>query len=443
MQSPTQHEFSFAQPAVLTVTITALLLFSTLALAQPVHEKVIYSFQSGADGEGPYAGLLADSSGNLYGTTVYGGSSACVSGCGTVFELSPPATSGGAWTKTLLYSFQGSNDGAYPLGSLAFDQAGNIFGTTNAGDGVTTNGTVFELSPPTTVGGAWTHTTLYGFPSDGSQGMYPSGNLAIDANGNLYGTTRVGGPVCCENGTVFQLSPPATTGGAWTETVISVEYVPENSPWSGVVLHHGVLYGTTTYGGPAGLNGIVYQLALVKGQWTTTLVYSFGKDIGQPVGAVAFDAAGNIYGTAWGTGRHGCDNQQACGGVYELLAPSSPSGAWTGKALYYFAPGKGGSNPRGSLLVDSAGRLYGTDSAGGLVSKGEQTGNGTVFELIPPAPGASKWTEVTIHDFSGTAYGDGSNPDSNLIFAKGKMFGTTYAGGADGYGSVYSLSVQP
>ena len=186
-------------------------------------EKVVYSFQDNPDGRSPQASLVADSAGNFYGTTLFGGDA----DFGTVFELSPPASVGGAWTETILHSFQGAsgNDGAFPTGTLVFDKQGNLYGTTQQGSANANNtGTIFELTPPATPGGTWTETILWTFPSDRSKGYGPAGKLSIDAAGNLYGTTRFGEPAvkksCTTCGVVFELVKPKISGQSWNERVL-------------------------------------------------------------------------------------------------------------------------------------------------------------------------------------------------------------------------------
>jgi uncharacterized repeat protein (TIGR03803 family) len=184
-------------------------------------EKVLYSFTGGSNGNNPSSGLTADSTGNLYGTTFYGGAS----NYGAVFKLAP----GG--TETVLYSFKGgTSDGANPWsGSLIADSSGNLYGTTQYGGAFAptigaSTGTVFQLSPPATAGGAWTERVLYNFCSlpSCSDGAVPYSGLIADSSGNLYGTTGLGGASGASNyGVVFKLAPPATAGGAWTETVLS------------------------------------------------------------------------------------------------------------------------------------------------------------------------------------------------------------------------------
>jgi hypothetical protein len=219
------------------------LLFAVaLALAVPASaswkEKVLYSFQGGADGSFPGGGLIFDKAGNLYGVTVQGGATNCPPGwCGTIYELSPPKQKGGAWTEAVLYVFKGhdQNDGSGPTGRLLADSSGNLYGVTGYGGsgpcvlfGTPTGcGTVYEPSPPKQKGGAWTESVLYNFQG-GKDGDLPSGTLVFDKAGNLYGVTLFGGGkgTSCDIfyggtcGTVFKLSPPKTKGGNWTEKVL-------------------------------------------------------------------------------------------------------------------------------------------------------------------------------------------------------------------------------
>jgi uncharacterized protein YceK len=218
------------------VAVAALIL---LALAAPFDANAtssdpvlttLYNLQGGLDGAGPEAGLLLGKDGTLYGTTAVGGGSGCgaYGGCGTVFKLTPPTTSDGAWTEAVLYRFLGGNDGWLPSSALITDSSGALYGTTQtggAGCGDGSCGTVFKLTPPTAADGAWTHTILHAF-TGGSDGRGPANaGLAQGASGTLYGTTANGGNGCptladqgC--GTVYKLTPPTTAGGAWTETVL-------------------------------------------------------------------------------------------------------------------------------------------------------------------------------------------------------------------------------
>jgi uncharacterized repeat protein (TIGR03803 family) len=202
----TRTGFSLFTKWLLTITVTIMLACDASAADL---EKTIFRFH-GSDGAWPRAGLIADAAGNLYGTTMLGGS-ACgtaekkSNGCGTVFELTP--TNGGrAWTETVLYAFKGGKDGGQPQGSLVFDAAGDLYGTTSYG-GATNQGAVFQLSPPAQQGGAWTEAVIYSFSSY-NDGFFPV-SLIIDQQGNLYGE-EPGYPDTY--GDVFELSPPAVQG---------------------------------------------------------------------------------------------------------------------------------------------------------------------------------------------------------------------------------------
>jgi uncharacterized repeat protein (TIGR03803 family) len=425
----------------------AILMFIDSALASGPHERVIYSFQDSngthPDGENATTGLVADQAGNLYGTTRAGGTVAACS-CGTVYELSPPATKGGAWTETVLYSFLGgSNDGATPSGTLIFDRAGNLYGTT-LGGGSNNTGTVFKLSPPATQGGSWTETVLFIFPADGSHGSWTQGKLAFDGVGNLYGTTEFGGSGATPNcdvggcGTVFQLSPPATQGGAWTESVLynfGVVSLDGILPW-GVIFRNGVLYGETQ-GGGTGSNGTVFLLVRKNGNWSEAVLYNFtGSEGSGPVGGLISDSAGNLYGTTHAGGNSYCI--AGCGTVFELSPPAVSGNPWQLTTLYSFTGGTDGAQPQAAVVRDTSGNLYGTASVGGL--KNQYTNNnGTVFKLSPPAVAGGAWTETVLHAFGGTVVGDGTLPVSELILVKGAYFGTTYLGGSLNSGTVFSV----
>ena len=224
-------------------------------------ETVLYSF-TGINGDGyqPRAGLLADTAGDLYGTTssgTCGDCSGCAS-CGTVFELLPPMNPGDPWTETVLYNFTGTNgDGWNPMSSLILDSMGNLYGTTEFGGTSSSNGTVFELSPPVATGATWTESVLYAFTGAGD-GALPLAPLVLDSKGKLYGTTWSRGvttPGCLGQagcGTIFQVSPPGTPGGAWTETTLHefgtgpFSHFDGASSESGLTFGpFGALYGTT------------------------------------------------------------------------------------------------------------------------------------------------------------------------------------------------------
>jgi uncharacterized repeat protein (TIGR03803 family) len=410
-------------------------------------EKVLHNF-NGMDGEQSQAGLIFDAAGNLYGTTANGGTNTCGGsyGCGTVFELSPMA--GGGWTETVLHNFEDNgSDGFYPQASLIFDAAGNLYGTTVNGGTSTCGGgygcgTVFELSPKP--GGGWTETVLHSF-GDGTDGANPYwGGLIFDAAGNLYGTTTGGGTDTCPQygcGTVFELSP--TGGGAWTETVLYSFHRGSDGhvPAAGLTMDAtGNLFGTTTEGGTGNCLtgqthgcGTVFELSPTSGgRWTEAVLHNFGSgsDGIYPTSSLTFDSAGNLYGTTQAGGIYDF------GTVFELMAAAG--GGWTETVVYTFNDnGADGYAPAaGALIFDAAGNLYGTTTYGGAYFFG------TVFKLTPTVRGT--WTETLLHEFAGP---DGYSPWAGVIFdATGNLYGTTINGGTHqcndqdfGCGTVFEL----
>jgi uncharacterized repeat protein (TIGR03803 family) len=257
-------------------------------------ETVLYRFKGGNDGESPLGGLVLDDSGNLYGTTFSGGEFLN----GTVFELSP---GGAGWTKTILHSFNGS-DGDGPEAKLIRDSAGNLYGTTDAG-GVQTCvfhgcGVVFKL---TSHSNGWTESVLYEFQGD-QDGMDPRSRLVLDAAGNLYGTTYDGGSLTCATdgcGVVYELKPNA--GGAWTKSVLHTFHGKDGSyPTAGVIFDKaGNLYGATSSGGRHQVDvGTVFKLTPSGGKWVETVLQSFSG----PKGCFLFfdltiDTSNDLYST--------------------------------------------------------------------------------------------------------------------------------------------------
>jgi uncharacterized repeat protein (TIGR03803 family) len=404
-------------------TAALILLFASLAFAITPKESVLYRFKGGTDGATPTAGLVADASGNLYGTTYAGGTSSL----GTVFEVSPPGT---VWTETVLYSFAGGNDGANPYGNLIFDKAGNLYGTTSAG-GASANctggcGTVFELSPPATQGASWAETVLYSF-SGQSDGATPYAGVIIDKSGNLYGTTLNGGSLGL--GTIFELTPPAAQGDSWTETVLHTfgKGSDGGHPVAGLAFGlRGAIFGTTSTGSGKAAFGTVFKLkppATQGGSWTERVLYHFkgGTDGSVPNAALVVDKTGNLYGTTFVGGGAGF------GTIFEIAF-----GSWTETVIYNFTGGGDGASPAAGLLRDKTGNLYGTATSGGT------NNDGSAFELSPPVAQGDPWTETTLYDFAGGH--DGSWPQGGLIFGKGgQLYGTTSLGGALKDGTVFRI----
>ena len=354
-------------------------------------DSVLYSFCSqsdGIDGADPASSLVLGPRGALYGTTTFGGSL----GYGTVFKLTPPASGQTLWTETVLYNFQGGTDGAYPSSDLIFGEDGALYGTASGGGtsncGTYGCGTVFKLTPPAGVQTQWTETVLYSFcPQIGcSDGKGPLAGLIFDQQGALYGTTAGGGS--STNGTVFQLTPPAAGQTLWTETVLYSFCLQTNctdgaQPYAGLIFdRQGALYGTTGLGGSDG-NGTVFKLTPpASGQtlWTETVLYRFlgsaGSDGSSPYAGVIFDNDGALYGTTYGGGSSSC--YDGCGTLFKLT-PAAGQTQWTESVLRTFAGGSSdGATLRGGLIVGPDGALYGTTYDGGSAANGGN-GYGTVF----------------------------------------------------------------
>ncbi len=313
------------------------------------HKKVLHRF-TGSDGEYPMAKLLLDAAGNLYGTTSFGANNSCAIGasigCGAVFELSPGAND--TWTLKVLHRFIGT-DGANPASSLVFDKAGNLYGTTNTG-GTNNAGTVFRLRPAKN--GAWGINVLHSFT--GSDGSGPSGTLLLDSAGNLFGTTTTGG--ASNTGTVFELSP---SGATWSETVLySFLSTGGTQPTQGVVMDaSGNVYGTTSSSADGCGCGTVFELTPASGGgWTKTTLHTFNSTDGRAPLGLVLDKAGNLYGLTFVGGS-------ANDGVVFELSPGS-GGTWTETQLHNFG-GADGAGPVGALIFDANGNLYGASAYGG------------------------------------------------------------------------------
>lgn len=387
---------------------------------------------NGRNGASPYAGLILDAAGNLYGTTSSGGAY----GYGTVFELSPTAN---GWNETVLYSFceQGCLEGSSPWASLQLDSEGNLYGTTQFG-GAHSMGTVFELSKA--ANGSWGEKVLYSFCSatNCADGSVPDAPVIFGAEGQLYGTTSEGGQGACLGdgsgcGVAFELTPGAN--GQWNETVLYTFTGGDDggTPIAGLVSDaSGNLYGNTWLAG-ANLRGVVYELSNVSGAWTETVIHPFCEyqscfDGTYPKATLALGPDGAIYGTTGGGGKQSNSEDTGYGVVFRL---ESSGGVWTENVLYAFS-GADGDYPFGGVVFDASGNLYGTTVDGG-------TGNlGTVFELSPSGNG---WEETVLHSFSGQD--DGSEAYGTLLIdGAGHLLGTTLHGGAAGDGTVFAIATR-
>lgn len=396
-----------SKPAAIAAFTLACVL--TAALPAPAATfSVLYAFSGGADGGNPLAGLTVDSAGNLYGTAQNGGA-----GYGTAFEMK---RSSGGYAFEVLYTFASGSDGAAPIARIMPGPQGRLYGTTSAGGGG--GGTVFALA------GAPKHdprkeTLLYAFANAGSGYSPSSGDLAFDAAGNIYGTTGAGGAY--SGGTVYKLTH-AKSG--WTETVLyNFGQVGDGAlPYAGVIRDSaGNLYGTTSAGGTAG-DGTVFELSRKGAVWSETILHSFqGTDDGLvPYAGLTYDRAGNLYGAATDGGSAGggtifvlrpskgawqfhtlysvpgwgisgpfrtpvvdnagtifatthCDGLYSSGSVFELTRSGT---AWTYNSLYDFTGQSDGQYVFSNPVFDAYGNVFGTTQVGG-------SGYGVVWEVSP------------------------------------------------------------
>jgi len=398
----------------LTMAITVMAVSCVAQTAATL--TTLYSFTGGSDGANPSAGVIFGPGGVLFGTTPYGGTQ----GYGTVFELSGPAKTR---THTVLYSFQGGSDGVNPGAALTSGAGGVLYGTTFAG-GSSGNGTVFQLTPPATSGGAWTETVIYSFQGN-PDGSGPLGGLVRFANGALYGTTFGGGAAAA--GTVFVLVPPAAGGGAWAETTIySFKGGQDGSgPESGVTASKGKLYGTTCCGTVGGTAFVLAPNSPLT--WSKFALYAWEKvTLGShPFGSLAVDANGVLYGTTSEGGVSGA-------GTVFSLTPATKGQHYNLTTIHSFTNGTDGGAPYGQPALGTTGVLYVT------VINGCTFGVGGLLAFSPPAGGTGAWTETVLYNFTGG--NDGSQPFAGLLLgSNNSLYGTTNFGGASLYGTVYEL----
>ncbi len=402
----------------LRILSTAVFIAIAAVAASAQTETILHSFTGSTDGGNPQSGLIPDGKGNFYGTAGGGGVSSYCNGCGTAFELVPG--SNGVWTENVIYTFGSSSnlyDGVNPFGGLVFDSKGNLYGTTISG-GSGFQGTVYELVPSSN--GLWTESVLYSFTGGSDGGFPYGGGLVLDSSGNLYGMTESGGTsgfgtvfelVAGSNGTwkekvlhsftglndgsnpfgaklIFDgagnLYGVASGSGFHDYGVVFELSLGSNGFWTEKVLYSftggaggafptgnlafdttGNLYGTTSF--------TVYELSpSSNGTWTEQTLHTFtgGADGASPYAGLALDKSGNVYGTTNSGGMHR-------GTVYELV--HGTGGTWTEKILHRF-PSTGGDGlfpAYATLLIDAKGNIYGTTPQGG------SSGAGVVFEITP------------------------------------------------------------
>lgn len=400
-----------ARYSILWVAIATLLCcsYATMAAAQTGTYKVLHAFTGGSDGAYPTDPLTLDVAGNLYGATYAGGTGATCSG--GCGTVFELIRSAARWRETVFYNFPTFTPTS---GSLALDAKGDVFGTTPQG-GATSLGEVYEVSRS---GAGRTQSTIYSFLG-GSDGLYPEFGLVQDAAGNLYGSTQSGG--VNNSGTIFELTPNGD--GTWTESVIHTFGTGQDgNPYGPLSIDaSGNVYGTTGNGGLYGA-GEVFKLTHSGASWTETILYNFTLDFGSdplPDG-VAIDLSGNLYGATIDGGEYGV------GTVYKL---TPTVGYWNRTVLHTFTGGGDGAYPYGGITIGPAGILYGTASSGGLY------GFGTVYKLAVGTNG--HWNETLLHTFRGS---EGSGPFGGVILDQlGNLDGIA-SGGTYGFGVVFQVT---
>jgi uncharacterized repeat protein (TIGR03803 family) len=377
--------------------------------------KVLYSFTGGADGANPIAGLAGGAGGRVYGTT---NCDYCTSGYGTVFELAQTG-------ETTLYAFMGGTDGGNPYSGVVPDAAGNLYGTEFWG-GRYGGGTLFKVDA------AGNETVLHTFGAKSPSGTGPIGGVIRDGAGNLYGTTYYGGDLSCGGGfgcgTVFMLSKAGEEKVLYSFAGGSDGTNPE----ANLILDSaGNLYGTTDYGGATSClyDGVFPGCGTVfkvdrAGKETVLCRFQGGTDGAIPFAGLVRDTAGSLYGTTYQGGGEGgsiCGGY-GCGIVFKIDTTGTET------VLHRFGGyPTDGAVPFAGLVIDPGGNLYGTTQSGGASNLG------TVFELDTTG------TQTVLYSFTGAD--DGEQPDARLLRdAAGNLYGTTYYGGAYGFGVVFRLT---
>ncbi len=328
-----------------------------------IYTPIFFFRGDGVGGANPTARVVFGPDGHLYGTASFGGST----GNGVVFALTPPLaickTLSCLWKENVLHNFLGQPaDGSTPSsGDLAWDQQGNIYGTTGRG-GSGDYGTAFQMNPGTN-----TYSVIHNFM--GNDGRIPNG-VIVDKSGSLYGTTEEGG-VQGFYGTVFEL----TYVNDWTETILH-NFTSQGDgygPYAGLVADRsGNLYGATTSGGNGPYGGTIFELSPAGDTWTFNVLYSFSGG-GGPYASLTIDAAGNLYGTTAGDGAY------RGGNVFKL---TNTANGWVYTSLHDFPGGLGGSDPQSQVAIDTDGTLYGTTYYGGGGNCG-YLGCGVVWMIKP------------------------------------------------------------
>jgi uncharacterized repeat protein (TIGR03803 family) len=399
-------------------------------------ETILHKFTASPDAASPEAGVILDTNGDLYGTTVAGGTyPSCPggygTGCGTVYTIDSSGK------ERLVYSFRGKPDASEPFAGL-IRRNGVFYGTTASGGnykpcysyGGNGCGTVFKIDR------SGHESLLYqfkgNFGSGPTDGQGPEGGLIADPSGTFYGTTPFGGKD--ESGTIFKV----TKGGKESVLYSFTGYSDGGRPYSGVIRDaSGNFYGVAYFGGNSACTGGCGTIFELGASGALTVLYRFtgGKDGGNPIGGMVMDASGNLYGTAQNYGDLSCNKRggnPGCGTIFRLNPKHKL------KVLHEFAGSPDGAVPSENLIIDANANLYGTTSFGGSSSCNGGYSCGTVFEVD------ARGRESVLHTFAGGSK-DGEVPYGPVRRdAAGNLYGTTVSGGPGpcngGCGVVFKLS---
>jgi len=401
-----------------------------------------------SDGVVPSGGLIVDKSGAFYGTTENGDGLGCTGfGCGTVFKLTP--VSSAQYALAVIYQFKGDQDGGVPSGGLTADPSGALFGTTGTGglsqDGY--SGTVFTLTHSES---GYSEHAIYSF-TGGNDGRAPEGGVIEDGKRALYGVAMYNGDTRCECGTAYKLT---RSGGGYTFSVIYRFQGGTDGSYPSTPLvadSRGNLYGMTFEGGSCKFNvdgcGTVFEIRQSHGTYIHVVLHAFSggaTDGVYPIGGLALDSSGNLYGATTYGGTCPIDSF-GCGVAFEL-SPLGPT--YSERVLYSFgSQGKDdGVFPNGSFTLAAGGVIYGT-TTGTEIRQCYKRGVscGTVFKLTPVG---SSYTESVIFRFRDAT--QGNIPLSGLLAVGNSLFGETGFGGSpscnfdgrSGCGTIFALSLH-
>ncbi len=394
---------------------------------------VLHVFNGGpGDGYNPFAPVVIDQNGVLYGTTFYGGNlQDCVVGCGEAYQVVPPAQPGGAWTYSAIYEFTGGKDGCCVYSAVTLDSKGRLYGVT---DEASPSDKLFRLKAPAQPSAFWHFKGVYDFTNY----IYPNTPLLIDSAGALYGVSAYGGSQTCGGycGTVVQFV--RTPGDSWTENILYQFTGGADGAFpASIALDSatGALYGIASGGGITSSNctytygcGTVFKLAPAQdGTWKYTVLYSFtGEDDRNPYAGLVRDSSGNLYGLA--------SRRQYATEVFKLTPHKN--GTWSERLIHWFSgqdlPADYCGYPPSYLAVGANGVLY------GAIFGDIDLYFGALFQLTPPAGGKGPWTYTTLWDFNES--GPDINPNGVVQGADGALYGTLNGGDSDG-GSVFQLQL--